>query len=531
MRRELTVAQRLALGFGLLLVLFLLISAFAWRALQQSDAAMKSVYEDRTVPMGQLGDIRYLAARDRVILNDAAQSEDATKAAKRVAEFDKNRVEAKSNWDKYMATYLTPEEAVLAKQQFADMAAYVDNGLVPTAEALRKQDYAAARQLLAGPVSKLSPAAQESLQALLDLQVRVAKETYEEAAAQNDRQLLLILALGIVSGVMATITTLLVTRRIGRQLGAEPHELAAVAQRVASGDLTVHTVSRNAPEGSVMAAMQSMRQTLNNLVHTVRQGVDSVATASGQIAHGNQDLSSRTEEQASSLQQTAASMEELSTTIQSTAGNAQSAQRMAKDAVTVAKRTGEAMGNVVQTFEGIQQASRRIADIIGVIDGIAFQTNILALNAAVEAARAGEEGRGFAVVAGEVRTLAQRSAEAAKQIKQLIAESTERIDGGSSLIAGVGDTIREVVGHVEGVSGLIAQIALEASEQSTGVAQMDDAMQQLDQTTQQNAALVEEAAAAAASLRQQASVLSDAVAAFKAQPSLALLLPAAPRAR
>ncbi|MBL8279811.1 MAG: MCP four helix bundle domain-containing protein [Pelomonas sp.] len=521
MRREMTVARRLALGFGLLLALMLMIAAFAWRALDNSNAAMKSVYEDRTVPMGQLGDIRFLAARDRIILNDAAQSEDAARAEKRLAEYERNRAKAKARWTEYMATYLTPEEALLAKQQVAEMATYVNEGLQPAADALRRQDYATARGLLANQVSKLSPAALDSLQALLDLQVRVAKETYESATVQNERQLMLILLLGMASGVLATVTTLLVTRRITRELGAEPHELAAAANRVASGDLTGQALTREAPEGSVMAAMQSMRHTLNNLVLTVRQGVDSVATASGQIAQGNQDLSARTEEQASSLQQTAASMEQLNSTIQSTAGNAQNAQRLAQGAVQVARRTGDAMGNVVQTFDGIQQASRRIADIIGVIDGIAFQTNILALNAAVEAARAGEQGRGFAVVAGEVRTLAHRSAEAAKQIKQLITESVERIDGGSVVIAGVGDTIREVVGQVESVSGLIAQIALEASEQSTGVSQMDGAMQQLDTTTQQNAALVEEAAAAATSLRHQAGLLSDAVAAFKAQPALA----------
>jgi len=516
-----TVAQRLGLGFGLLLVLILLITAFAWRALDHSDAAMKTIYEDRTVPMGQLGEIRYLAERDRVILADAAYSEDAAKTQKRLAEFDKNRAEATRQWDAYMATYLTPEEAELAKQQRADMDTFLQQGLQAAADALRREDYAAARDLMTGAVSKLSPAAQKSLQALLNLQVRVAKETYDEASAQNDQRLLTILALGIASGVLATAVTLLVTRRITRQLGAEPHELAAVAQRIASGDLTLQAALRTPTTGSVMAAMQSMRETLNNLVHTVRQGVDSVATASGQIAQGNQDLSARTEEQASSLQQTAASMEQLNSTIQSTAGNAQNAQRMAQDAVQVARRTGDAMSNVVQTFDGIQQASRRIADIIGVIDGIAFQTNILALNAAVEAARAGEQGRGFAVVAGEVRTLAHRSAEAAKQIKQLITESVERIDGGSATIAGVGNTIREVVERVDGMSGLIAQIALEASEQSTGVSQIDGAMQQLDTTTQQNAALVEEAAAAATSLRHQASLLSEAVAAFKAQPTLA----------
>lgn len=515
-----TVARRLGLAFGLLLLLILAIAALAWRAVSQSDDAMKSLYEDRTVPMGQLGDIRYFSARDRVILSDAAYSEDASKTQKRLTEFDKNRADAKKRWTQYMATYLTPEEAVLAKKQLSDMETFVNDGLSPAADALRKQDYAGARELLATKVSKLSPAAQESLQALLDLQVRVAEETYKTATRGNDRQLMLILVFGLASGALATAATLVVTKRITGQLGAEPHELAAVANRVASGDLTITGQTKDARPGSVMAAMQSMRLTLNNLVHSVRQGVDSVATASGQIAQGNHDLSARTEEQASSLQQTAASMEELNSAIQSSVDNAKDAQRMADGAVTVARQTGEAMEGVVQTFSGIQEASRRIADIIGVIDGIAFQTNILALNAAVEAARAGEQGRGFAVVAGEVRTLAHRSADAAKQIKQLITESVERIDGGSAAVNSVGQTIRDVVSQVESVGGLIRKIALQAAEQGSGVSQIDHAMQQLDTTTQQNAALVEEAAAAASSLRHQADVLAQAVAAFKAQPSL-----------
>jgi methyl-accepting chemotaxis protein-1 (serine sensor receptor) len=515
-----SVAQRLALGFGLLLALMLLIVVFAWRSLSESDAAMRTLYDDRTVPIRQLGEIRYLAARDRVILNDAADNPTPAKTEKRLAEFERNRAKAREEWKAYLATYLTPDEARLAKQQEADMRAYVDGGLVPTADALRRQDFDAARQTLVNQVSKLSPAAQDSLEKLLNLQVDVARQVYEEGTVHNDRSLLLIISFGLASAAIAAATTLMITRRITRQLGAEPHELAAVANRVASGDLTLQSVQRAPVPGSVMASMQAMRETLNSLVHTVRQGVDSVSTASGQIAQGNQDLSSRTEAQASSLQETAASMEELTATLQSTAGNALNAQRLAHDAVQVARRTGEAMGNVVGTFDGIQAASRRIADIIGVIDGIAFQTNILALNAAVEAARAGEQGRGFAVVAGEVRVLAHRSAEAAKQIKQLITESVERIDGGSSLISGVGETIREVVAQVEGVSGLIAQIAAEASEQTAGVSQIDGAMQQLDHATQQNAALVEEAAAAAASLRQQATVLAEAVAVFKAQPSL-----------
>jgi methyl-accepting chemotaxis protein len=319
--------------------------------------------------------------------------------------------------------------------------------------------------------------------------------------------------------VIAAFATVLITRKIVSQLGAEPHELADVANRIAGGDLRSSAADRQrAPQGSVMASMQAMRHTLNDLVLAVRVGVDHVATASGQIAQGNQDLSNRTEEQASSLQQTAASMEQLSDTIQNTAGNAGNGQRMAQASAHKAQLTGAAMGEVVETFAGIQAASQRISDITGVIDGIAFQTNILALNAAVEAARAGEQGRGFAVVASEVRSLAQRSGEAAKQIKQLITESVERIDGGSVLISKVGSNIQEVVSEVDGVSNLISQIASEAAGQTAGVGQIDVALQQLDTTTQQNAALVEQAAAAADSLRQQAAALAHAVAAFQLEP-------------
>jgi methyl-accepting chemotaxis protein-1 (serine sensor receptor) len=512
-----TVAQRLALAFGLLLALLLLIVLFAWRALSQSDAAMKTLYEDRTVPMGQLGEIRHLAERDRLLLADAANSADAATVTARLAEFDRNRARSQAEWDAYMATYLTPEETQLAHAQRNAMQALLTQGLAPAADALRRQQPEAARELLAGPVATLAPAMRSSLDALLDLQVSVARQTYEDGAAINRRQLALMLSLA--SGLLAATATVLVTRRLTRQLGAEPHELVAVAQRIASGDLTLQPLAGAPQERSVMAAMQAMRQTLNQLVQVVRQGVDSVSTASGQIAQGNLDLSARTEAQASSLEQTAASMEQLTSTLQSTAGNARSAQQLVGGVVQVAQRTGDAMTNAVDTFNGIQAASQRIADIIGVIDGIAFQTNILALNAAVEAARAGEQGRGFAVVAGEVRVLAQRSANAARQIKQLITESVERIDAGSALITDVGSTIGEVVNQIEGVSGLIAQIALEASEQSAGVAQIDSAMQQLDHATQQNAALVEEATAAAASLRQQAGALAQAIAVFKAQPA------------
>lgn len=311
MNRPMTVTQRLGLGFGLILALMLLIAVFAWHSLDESNAAMKSIYEDRTVPMGQLGEIRYLVARDRFILNEATRNPTPAATERHLAEFDANRARARAEWDAYMATYLTPEEAKLAQRQIVDMQAYLNQGLMPAAEALRRQDYDSARQVLATQVAALAPAALQRLSELLALQVTVAKELYETASARNARQLWLIFALGAASGALAIVTTLWVTRRITRQLGAEPHELAAVANRIASGDLTLQARQHAVVEGSVMASMQAMRQTLNHLVHAVRQGVDCVSTASGQIAQGNQDLSARTEAQASSLQQTAASMEEL----------------------------------------------------------------------------------------------------------------------------------------------------------------------------------------------------------------------------
>jgi len=397
------------------------------------------------------------------------------------------------------------------------MQAYLNQGLMPAAEARRRQDYDSARQVLATQVAALAPAALQRLSELLALQVTVAKELYETASARNARQLWLIFALGAASGALAIVTTLWVTRRITRQLGAEPHELAAVANRIASGDLTLQARQHAVVEGSVMASMQALRQTLNHLVHAVRQGVDCVSTASGQIAQGNQDLSARTEAQASSLQQTAASMEELSSTVQSTASNVQSAQRQASEAMEVVQRTGEAMRGMVSTFAGIQQASRRIADIIGVIDGIAFQTNILALNAAVEAARAGEQGRGFAVVASEVRVLAQRSAAAAQEIKKLIDEAGRQVGEGAQLVADAGQRMQGIVGGVENVSHLMHEISAASQEQSVGIEQINQTVVQMDQATQQNAALVEEATAAARELQSQAGTLTEAVSVFRQQ--------------
>ncbi len=351
-----------------------------------------------------------------------------------------------------------------------------------------------------------------AMQLLVDkLDARVAAE--RRGMVLTVGLLLLIMAAAIA---LATAFVRSITRPI--------QEAITVARSVAEGNLgtRVQVIGRN-EIAQLMEALQGMQQSLVQVVAAVRQGSEQVATASAEIAQGNQDLSARTESQASALQQTAASMEQLSATVKHNADSAQQANQLARTASTVAVQGGEVVAQVVDTMKGINDSSQRIADIITVIDGIAFQTNILALNAAVEAARAGEQGRGFAVVASEVRSLASRSAEAAKEIKQLITASVERVEQGSALVDRAGNTMSEVVSSIRRVSDIMGEISTANAEQSAGVAQVDQAVSQMDQATQQNAALVEEISAAAASLRAQTQDLMHAVSIFKFDTGMARL--------
>jgi methyl-accepting chemotaxis protein len=304
-----------------------------------------------------------------------------------------------------------------------------------------------------------------------------------------------------------------IARSVLGQLGGDPRDVIAAMQDVARGDLSRRLSS--APPASLMGQMQAMVEALRDTIGQVRASVESISTAAGEIAQGNQDLSARTEQAASNLQQTASSMEEMSGAVGQSADTARQANQLAASAATAAQRGGQVVAQVTDSMQGITESSRRIADIIGVIDGIAFQTNILALNAAVEAARAGEQGRGFAVVAGEVRLLAQRSAEAAKEIKTLISTSVDNVEQGSALVTQTGQAMQDIVAGVSRVSDLIGEIAAATGEQRDGIQQVNQAVTQLDQMTQQNAALVEESAAAAQSMREQASKLAEAVSAFR----------------
>jgi len=377
-------------------------------------------------------------------------------------------------------------------------------------------DKEAARALSRGASAKVLGALTDVTGQLVKLNIDggdaasdAATATYNTARVTS----IVLLALNIGIGLALAVA-------VARIVSAPLREAVSAASAVAEGDLTRDIAVKSSCEtGQLMQALKTMTENLQALVAQVRSGTDLIATASAEIASGNQDLSSRTEEQASSLEETASSMEELTSTVKQNADNARQANQLAQSASGIATRGGEVVGQVVGTMASINESSRKIEDIISVIDGIAFQTNILALNAAVEAARAGEQGRGFAVVAGEVRNLAHRSAAAAKDIKQLISDSVQKVEAGSELVNQAGTTMSEIVTSITRVTDIMAEISSASNEQSDGIEQVNTAITQMDQVTQQNAALVEESAAAAESLQNQAAQLSDVVSVFKIHAS------------
>jgi len=509
---SLKISTRLILLVGLLSLLLLAIGSIGLFGISRTNEALRTVYEDRTVPTGQLGDIKAMLLRNRLAIAITLVTPTPEVIKERTAQVEANIATVGKLWDAYMATTLTVEEAKLAQAFAEDRKKFVQEGLMPAVVALHANDLKEAQRLVTEKIRPLFVPVENGIEALTKLQLDVAKVEYEAALARYQTIRAVAIA-AIVAGIgFAVLFGIFLIRGMSRAL----HHAGEVADAVAAGDLTrtIHAEGRD-EVACLLRSMSTMRDNLAKVVGGVRSNAEGVATASAQIASGNNDLSQRTEEQASALEETAASMEQLSSTVKQNADNAKQANQLAMSASTVAIHGGEVVSQVVDTMKGINDSSKKIADIISVIDGIAFQTNILALNAAVEAARAGEQGRGFAVVASEVRSLAGRSAEAAREIKSLISASVERVEQGTALVDQAGATMTEVVSSIKRVTDIMGEISAASTEQSAGVAQVGEAVTQMDQATQQNAALVEESAAAAESLKGQAQQLVQAVAVFK----------------
>ena len=504
------ISTRLAGLLAALCLLVLLVGGAGLFGMGQSNAGLKSVYDDRVVPLKQ---IKVVADMYAVNVVDTAHKvrDGAMTPAQGLQSVADARKAIDTNWSAYLATRLAPEETQLVArfkplQAKADAATDTLLGLFKSGDVPALTSYAAKEMYPA-----IDPL-QEVLGQLMQVQLDYAKAEYDRAAASFQT----IRALALTAVVLGILLAVLMGGAMIRQISRSLDNAVQITDSVAQGDLTVPIQARGKDEiAQLLGGLTTMRDNLAHVVSGVRGNAQGVASASAEIASGNNDLSIRTEQQASALQETAASMEELSSTVKQNADNARQANQLAMSASTVAGQGGDVVAEVVTTMKGINDSSKKIADIISVIDGIAFQTNILALNAAVEAARAGEQGRGFAVVAGEVRNLAQRSAEAAKEIKSLINASVERVEQGTLLVDKAGTTMTEVVGAIRRVTDIMGEISAASSEQSTGVSQVGEAVTQMDQVTQQNAALVEEMAAAASSLSHQAQALVGAVAVFK----------------
>jgi methyl-accepting chemotaxis protein-1 (serine sensor receptor) len=505
------ISTRVAALAGMLSLLLLAIGSLGLWGISRSNDALHSMYDDNLAATGEVTQIQALLLRNRLAIAIALITPDPAIIQASSAEVEGNIAAITRIWDAYMARTHSPQEARLASNFAENRKRFVLEGLRPTIAALRANDLAAATRLVASAIRPLYAPVGADIDALVKLQVDEGKKAY----AANDARYTMIRNVAwaaIVGGLLfAGLFAATLVRSISRSLGQAIRAAGNIAQGDLSQPIAVHGKDEAAQVLHSLAAMQNQ---LTGIVTTIREGSESVASASSQIFTGNHDLAGRTEQQASALEQTAAAMEQLNATVQHNADSSRQAQQLAANASTVAVRGGEVMGQVVATMRDIHTSSGKIADIIGVIDSIAFQTNILALNAAVEAARAGEQGRGFAVVASEVRALAGRSADAAKEIKQLISTSVERVGQGTELVNTAGTTMQEAVAAIQRVTALMTDISAASAEQSSGMTQIGEAVQHLDQTTQQNAALVEELSAAARSLQDQAKGQVATIAVF-----------------
>jgi methyl-accepting chemotaxis protein-1 (serine sensor receptor) len=515
MFKNLTVKSRLIIVITFLLSAMLVVGGMGLFGMNKANEGLRTVYADRTVALGQVAHVQALILDERLQLSLAILNPTEAVIKRQTELVEKHIEDAGEVWAAYAGTYMTPEEKTLASKFEADHGHFVTEGLAFVIIFLREGRLDAAKLVNENKLDDLYAPVRDEIAALSKLQEDEAKAEYEAAQSRYATIRNISIGLILIATVIASLIGFVVTRSITRQIGGEPDYASAVVRQVAEGDLTVQVQVRVGDTTSLLASLKGMVNRLSELVSEVRGNTESITTASLEIAQGNADLSQRTEQQASSLEETASSMEELTSTVKQNTENARQANQLAASASDIAIKGGKVVGGVVHTMASISDSSKKIVDIISVIEGIAFQTNILALNAAVEAARAGEQGRGFAVVAGEVRNLAQRSAAAAKEIKTLIDDSVNKVDAGSKQVDQAGATMTEIVHAVKRVTDIMAEIAAASNEQSAGIEQVNQAITQMDDVTQQNAALVEEAAAAAEAMQEQAIALYEAVGVFR----------------
>jgi methyl-accepting chemotaxis protein-1 (serine sensor receptor) len=511
MLKHITIKTRLIFVIALLGLELIVGATVGLVSLGQANTRMQAMYANQLVCLGQLDKVVRGMNLNQLALARALTA-DAAKVPALLEEVERNDATIDAQWKTYAGTVMVDGEQETAQRFLQARTKFVDEAERPLVAALRAGDTARATALVHGPMIELFAPVRTTINALIQTQLDEAAKANRSSESTYETVRLVCLS-GMAFGLLlAVVVGAMLVKSIVRPLD----EAVRIAGAVADGDLTQDiSVRANDETGHLMRALSEMNAGLARLVGRVRAGTDTIASASSQIATGNLDLSARTEQQAASLDRTATSMEQLTSTVRQNADNARQANTLAQSASEVAAKGGTVVTQVVATMGAINASAARIADIIGVIDGIAFQTNILALNAAVEAARAGEQGRGFAVVAAEVRNLAQRSAAAAKEIKSLIDDSVQKVNHGSALVDQAGATMGEIVGSINRVTDIMAEIMAASQEQSTGIEEVNRAIAQMDQSTQQNAALVEEASAAAQSLREEADSLARAVGAFR----------------
>lgn len=516
--KNIKVSTRLQAGFGLLTAFMLVLAAIAFYGLSELDASLDGIARVNNEETRLANELRSsiqdraIALRNLALISDPR---DVAQEAERMKKQDQLYADAFQQLSRMFAEPGTaPKERSLLDQIKQDEAAAMAPQRKAMDLALAHDTAGAMQELLqnARPPQRVWLARAVELAALEDQQNKEARENAVATYAKVRTMVAVIAAIAVLLGI---VTAALISRSILRQLGGEPSAAQEMAAQIAEGNLTVSVQVAPGDRTSLMASLEAMREKLTSIVSGIKTSAESISVAAGEIAQGNQDLSQRTEEQAASLQETAASMEELTSTVRNNTDNARQGSTLASAASATAASGGEVVQQVVATMQDISSSSTKVTEIISVIEGIAFQTNILALNAAVEAARAGEDGRGFAVVAGEVRTLAQRSATAAKEIKDLIEASVSHVTNGSQLVENAGQTMGEVVRSVKQVTDIMGEIASASSEQTKGIEQVNVAVTQMDEVTQQNAALVEQATAAAQAMSDQAESLRAAVSIFR----------------